>query len=604
MQSHSRRTPAPAPRHDALIGFLLVALYAAGAYILVLGPYQRFTGSVLPSGDPFTYTFGLFGLLDRARADPVTTIRAILIGHVNWYWLMNLPVAIFAPFLAKEPFSLALGNYIYIGLASYSLLRLGQRLGLGIGGAFAVSLVPWAFPVQYGFYEYSAIPVLGLDSAFMSAVTLMCARLALYALDMERRDHALWAGLAAGLAIWGRGNSIAVVGLVGLVPGLYLLRAAWISGSTRVRVNVVLLAAAALAMTAWFYGANWRPIATYYADHAKFVERHSWNLGQATRYLWNIPGFMILRRADSNAVLAISLATHAGVLLACLWAWWTRPGSPAARARRLLVFWGAFVYFATFFINVALWTDPHLTIQNSLLIWRPMIVGLTLIGVALVVALWGAIATAAGPKWAFVLMALGWTYGSYMHHQLTPREWAQGRPSPRDMERFAIAATDAVGGRPVSVLWYKSYNPTILRYYMAKNDRGDFNIYRGRHYDAIWSHVDYSEANRARVRIEFADHLANAAMLVVPEFLDDYRHPPEPYAYYRFKDEMAALLNAPDAPRLVVRYLLEDSPGVRLLVLQREADAGGAGAPMRMPWGNRAAMAGRPDYGPEAVRFR
>jgi hypothetical protein len=75
-----------------------------------------------------------------------------------------------------------------------------------------------------------------------------------------------------------------------------------------------------------------------------------------------------------------------------------------------------------------------------------------------------------------------------------------------------------------------------------------------------------------------------------------------PYAFYHFKQDWANWLNSPEAPRLRVRLILQESPRLRLLVLQREELAQGRGDPFRLPWGNRPPTF-TPDYSDAVIRF-
>ena len=139
-----------------------------------------------------------------------------------------------------------------------------------------------------------------------------------------------------------------------------------------------------------------------------------------------------------------------------------------------------------------------------------------------------------------------------------------------------------------------------MNYYRIENDLPPANFPSWQHRDAIWSMSDYSDEKRTRVleQVKFAFY---AALIVIPEFLDEYSTN-EYYAFYKFKDDWAAWLNSNEAPRLRVVMLLRESPDIRLLVLQREDEAKGQGDPFRLPYADEPDLP-PPNYSDEVISF-
>jgi hypothetical protein len=117
----------------------------------------------------------------------------------------------------------------------------------------------------------------------------------------------------------------------------------------------------------------------------------------------------------------------------------------------------------------------------------------------------------------------------------------------------------------------------------------------------MWSQADYSPENRERVVEAVKQNFLNAGMVIIGEYVDNYSSD-QPYALYRFRQDWAHWLNSPEAPHLRVRMILRESPGVRLLVLQREEIAHGRGDPFRSPWGIRPDPM-PPDYSDAVIRI-
>ena len=121
------------------------------------------------------------------------------------------------------------------------------------------------------------------------------------------------------------------------------------------------------------------------------------------------------------------------------------------------------------------------------------------------------------------------------------------------------------------------------------------------HRDAMWSMSDYSEEKRARVLEQVKFAFLQASLIVIPEFLDEYRAN-EYYAFYKFKNDWAAWLNSDEAPHFRVVMLLRESPDVRLLVIRRDELAKGQGDPLRLPYGDEPDTP-LPDYSDAVICF-
>jgi hypothetical protein len=190
---------------------------------------------------------------------------------------------------------------------------------------------------------------------------------------------------------------------------------------------------------------------------------------------------------------------------------------------------------------------------------------------------------------------------------MTPIALAIGRPKPNVVERFADGLDDFLQGKgTLAVLWYNNWNAPLLAYYRVKDDQGEARLYYGRHAADVWSMTVVPGEDRAAriagVVAGIQEAFREARAVIIPEFTDDYGEN-EPYALYRYHDDWAPWVNSPAAPRMRVVMILQESQTKRLLVLQREAVATGAGDPLRLPWGKRSAAAPGADYSAAVQRF-
>jgi len=565
--------------------------FAAVYYIINIKFYIEFLENVLPYGDPFTYTSGYFRLLDDAHSKYFVTIARIFYGDFSWYWLTNLYIAFLSPFLVKEPYSLSVINFVMYWIASLAYFQLGRTLGLSRGIAFLIGLIVWVFPINYGFSTYSSIPVLGLDSMFSGALFASSALSLTYALHPEKRINAALAGVFFGLAVWGRGNSLPVVGMISFIPVSYLIFNTWKSHDRNYYINLTVFVALAGLMTLSYYAANWAPLAQYYSHHMTLMTRETWSLDQAKVWIYNVPGFLYWREEGSLATITLTILNHLAVPLA-LWVGFFKTGfmNPfMQKGLRLLALTGAFIYLTTYIVNIIFFIDSSLTLYNVLLIFRPILCGTALLFVVLgVVAIEKKKITIR--RYMIVPILVGmWIYAVFFTIQQTPMEQGKERPSPDEVENFSIGFDDILKGERLSFLWYGYYNSQIINYYRRKNGEKDINLYnrdRGKNYYTLWSGLDYSEEVRLRVQKEIRAQFENASAIIIPEFLDHYvQH--QPYTLYKFREEIANYLNDPNSPRFVVLGYIEDQPGVRLMILRKLELAMGEGAPLTLPYGNK-----------------
>lgn len=585
------------------IGYAAITIFVLLFYVLTVGHYQSFVDHVLPTGDPFTYTVDWFRLIDAVNLDPLSTLIGIFDGHFGgWYRLMYLELAALSPILGKNPPLLCIVNLLTWGLAAAAYFRLGTTMKLGVGRAFVVALVPWIWPVDYGFEDYSSIQVLALDAAFTGALALALASSFVFAFNPRSPLSGIIAALSIGAAVWGRGNSAPIVAIVVGWPSLLAIWVAWKSGERRAKRNVALAALLALAFTFDFYLTYAGPLMEYYSVHAELATRHTWNFHDAVLWLKNIPGFMYWRSQDSWLTIGLSWVSHAVPLLAILAAW---RGNRIAADRRWaccqLAAAGALIYFVMYFANLAIWTDPLFSLTNSLYIWRPMLIGMSLSAIVLFLHFTDPLRIERDLRLVPLAGVTILLWGVVWNAVYTPWYLGYRRPQPGVVERFALAADQYFNDKePLSFLWYGNWNAPIVQYYRLKDDYPELPLFVDAHYFSIWSSADYSPENRAIALNEVKATFLHAGMVIIAEYLDDYAAGP-PYAFYHFKEDWADWLNSPDAPKLRVRMILKESPTVRLLVVQREELAHGRGDPFRLPWGNRPATP-PPDYSDAVVR--
>lgn len=594
-------SPIEAMKEDRYLGYMAIAIFVLLSYVLVIGPYIDFTNRVLPFGDPFTYTVGWFEKIQSSKLHYLHALFDIISGgDLRWYRLQDLLIAGFGPLLAKDPAVICIVNYFMWGIATAAIYRLGLYLHLTTGQALIVALVPWIWPTNYGFSDYHAIPVLALDSTFTAALLVAVGSVLVFAINPINTANAVIAALSIGVAIWGRGNSLPVVGLVICAPCLIAFLKARQDKDGRSWFNIALIAVVAGAMIIEYYYTYWAPLSEYYGVIPSILQGHTWTLKDALPYLKNIPGFMYWRHENSPWTMWLSWvsdAVPATAIVVCR----IRQRAGETRPLTYLAITGAVIYYGTFLANLALWNDPNISIFNALYIWRPMLIGLSLSVISLFIPCFcGGLRRIA--EWRFVpyFCAAFLAWGVLWTAILTPQRQT---PAPHTVEGFALTLDQMLGKNgKVAILWFENYNSPILNYYLLKDDLPPLNEYTGPYYGNFWSQTDYSPANGAMIAKGVEDAFRKATLVIIPEYMDLYRDI-QPYALYKFRTLLGAWLNSTQAPQMRVLMIVQDSPSVRFLVLQRAELAGAKGEPLHLPWGDRAA---RPDdhYSSAVIHFQ
>jgi len=573
-------------KDESVIAYLSIILVVTILFVVNIGIYARFLESFIPMGDPFTYTIGLFRLVDGDYGSIPETLQKIVSGAINWYWMVDIWTTLLSPILIKEPYLICLINYSMTGIATALFFQLGRVMGLGAVSAYIMAMLIWVFPINYTYITHSSVPVLALDAMFNAALLAAVSMALAYALYPQNTRYALFSGLFAGLAIWSRGNSIPVVLMVLAAPGLWLLYAVWYQKDKKAFLNLAIALSLLLAMAGWFYYANWTPLNFYYTHHYQFAARHSWNIDDAKKWLINMPGFFYYRHENSVLTVLLSLLNHVFVTTVFV-VFLVKRHCYDAHTRfifGLTATTGALIYWVTFAVNIVMFTDPIMKLYNVILIYRPMLIGIVVSASGLIFFLgrqgYPALKLKVIPYFSAALV-FGAIFFSY--YQIPHGEEIK-LPEPRTVEHMAsIIDRYAEGDEGIAFLWRGIVNSSLIQYYRRKNGLPDIKVFGQEHLHQILSPTRHDPENRAFIRAEIRRYFEQASLIVIPEYYDYYQLN-VPYALYQFRDLVAESLNDPASPRLVVRHVVLERPCIRLLFVQRQELARGRGHPMTLPY--------------------
>ncbi len=575
--------------NEGYIGYFLIAMNTFLLYLISIRYSYLYHESHVPRGDPFTYSMGFFMLLDQAHVYYWNVLISIFLMD-NWYWLINFMIALFSPILIKEPYSIAMVNFILFGLAGASIFRLSRCLNYTITKSFLLSLIPWIFPSNYGFHGPVALLQMQLDTAFLFAVVIAVSNTIIYAMDIGKTKNAFWAGISIGVAIWGRGNSLPYVMLSIAYPVIIIVKKLFAEKEGKRKRNLFnffIFFALILLSCGYFYIKNWSLLSSYYAAQTATVKQQTEiNFSGIRTYIRDIPG-RFWCYGESKGIRIATLLTHLLMLLSLYMTFRKRRIKEEGQEEilRVISITGATIFYGILLVTSLLF---NATAFYALHLFAIMLVGIIFSGFSL----FGILIKNNLPDKKYVLLPLASIliilYGSYFTKKQTPLDTDTAAATPREVEKFSRDIEGILQGRSLAILWYEMYSGAIINYYRVKNNLYPLgNLYYPDDYIKYLWVPPYSPENLKNIQTALRNTFERSDYIIIPEF-SDYYFKQEPYPLFQRSDDVVNYLNSPESPRFAVRMVLHDAGGIRLLLIQKEKDALRDGKPfelLKLPYG-------------------
>ncbi len=558
------------------IGYFAIVLSVLLLYIFSVKFSVLFHEARVPRGDPFSYSVGFFALLEQLRADFFHTLISIFTGR-NWYWLVNIILVSISPLLFKEPYSIALVNFVLFGFATSAIFRLAKYLDYNVVSAYLLAMILWVFPSNYGFQHPISLMQMQLDTAFLFVVIIAVANTLIYVLNVEKTLNAALAGVSIGFAVWGRGNSLPYVLICVIFPVLIIL---WKLSALRKQgqnkkalFNFYIFSLITAIMAGGFYIMNWKVLSGYYSVHSSVIKHQSGvNLSGIMIYLKDIPGKFF---RFQKPFLWFTVISHAVALLS-LCVTFLRNKKTTANNRtflKIISVTGVIIFYGVLVFNLTFFNDTNFYALHN---YALMLSGLVFCLFALLASFLERFNLKGGFRVneIIILTAISFcavSYGRYFIKKNTPLDFDLSAAIPREVEAFSCGVDKFLDGRSLAILWYEMYNGPIINYYRIKNNLPMISFYTNEFYTDLWL-PPYSPNNREKILNGIKKTLSEADFIIIPEFSDSY-YKYEPYPFYHCSDDLASYLNSPENPKFVVRWLLHEPGNIRLLLLQKEKDA-------------------------------
>ena len=441
-----------------LIYLLLLALFVASVFVISCLTAIEFEQIAVPAGDPFTYTVGFFNLMNEARLSFERYLHLLWLVispfGPNWYWILNFFAVLLSPIIPNESYMLASANFLLFYVASAFIFFFVKSQGSSNPVSLLCALTIWICPVNYGFSTYESIPVLGLDASFFALYTSALFATLIFLFSPHKTNFALIAALITGLAVWGRGNSIPTVGLAVAFPILWKFFELKPYRNLVLSSNAIVYVIVVGGLASYFYFSNFDSLSSYYQNHQTFFERHKWNLNDAQKWLLNIPGFLFWRAENSKLTICLSFFCHFFMLWILLRSFLAKSYSVSrVETARLLAATGTFIYFTQFFVNIFFFTDPLFSLQNVLLIYRPMVLGMAVSTIALILLEKHRPLFVFRPFGIVSFCGLLLVVSAFFTFQQTPWDRSKGYISPIAVEKFALDIKNRIGEGAFNILY-------------------------------------------------------------------------------------------------------------------------------------------------------
>lgn len=561
--------------NKGFLGYFAIAIAVLLLYVFSVKYSFLYHEAKVPRGDPFSYTVGFFSLIDGLHANFCRTFFSIFYGR-GWYWLINCLISILYPFIFKEPYSIALVNFVVFGFATASIFRLARYLSFNMSVAFLMSMLLWLFPSNYGFQHPISLMQMQLDTAFLFAVIMAVANLLIYAFSVEKTKNAFWAAVSIGFAVWGRGNSLPYISICVFFPMIIIVKKLLSIEEQKKKAlfNFAGFSLTIIILAGGFYVLNWKALSGYYGVHASVVKHQaSINFAGILGYLKDLPGGFYRYR---EPYWPFTIGSHLLVLLSLCGVTFVRNKNLTSDKKdflKIISVTGGIIFYGILFFNLVFFNDPNFAASHNFAL---MLAGLVFCGFSLSASFVGSFKFKSRFRVneivILVLICFCFMfYGRYFIKKHTPLDFDLSAANPREVEAFACGIDKFLAGRSLAVLWYEMYNGPIINYYRIKNNLPMISFYTNEFYTDLWL-PPYSPNNREKILNGIKKTLSEADFIIIPEFSDSY-YKYEPYPFYHCSDDLASYLNSPESPKFVVRWLLHEPGNIRLLLLQKEKDA-------------------------------
>jgi len=540
------------------------------------------------------FIFGLFfRFLDYIHQH--NYFQGIKAAFSSWYLLMYIFIAVLSPILVKAPFSLCLVNFAMYFLASVSVARLAYYLKADRNFVFISGLIPWFFPIIYGYTNFLSLPVLALDAIFLGALYVAVANTLVYFCNPKSFKNAVIAGLATGMAFLGRGNSFLAVGTISCIPVLYGIYSYILKnnkGNKREQYYFFIYLLLSLVIGGFYYVRFWDVIYGYYAPIANISTHYPWSLSASIAYFNNVPGMFFYYHADSPMTAIVGHIINIFLIYAAYKVFKNRDKLDSYKKNILLTLGtGLFIYLFTYLL-VCLFFSKLTTLSfiNNVTPSLPMLIGITLILLSYIMMMFKLYRPKIKLSFVIFISIFLLFYGHFMAKLHVPIQ-SMDRPTPATLQLVVKQLHTMADGGTINILWNQAYNMPIFEYYALQGNILGINAYAseaGPVYGKMWVPYMYSKQYTEVIKQVISLSLENARLTILPAKITSYKNSRTKdggtYGIYYFDQFIVDFLRT-RANHYMIRMVLWDSPMDPLLVIEQKKFAAKQGVLLSANYG-------------------
>ena len=525
--------------HNNILFSIFLFLFGFLMYLILLKYYIPITENIVPWGDPFTYEIGYYNLLNRiAEEGPnrgiIDDIKFIITA--NWYWLQKILLFIFSPILINEPYSLCIINYFIYTVASILFYFLLIETSISNSAARFISIIFWLYPINFHFKEYSALPMMGLDSTFLGSLYCLVFSYLTFLIRPNSKYYQISFSIFLCAAIVGRGNSITVIALMLFLPSLFFIYNMFEKRDYSPIKNFLIPSIFFISIISFYFYWQLNPILNYYSVFQGFLTK---DISLTLPYIKHVPGIFFIYPDTSEInlmvttdyrVLSASIVSHLVNIISLILVIKSKNHN-----YKLLVYTGLFIFYGTFLINLSLWMNPHITIYNAQLIWAPMRIGFTLSLTMILILTLNSFSFRVNNLLFIFLILTTFLMSNYIYKENMSEAFKnKSHYTPNQIRNIDKFIKSNSRPKSVLVLWFgPNLSPRILNYYSIKDKNELLDYYRGKYADDIWNQSNTTEEFKKKVKYEINSIFENVDLIVMNENSKNYVGS---YAWVRFRE--------------------------------------------------------------------
>ncbi len=556
----------------------------------------------LVTGDSFTYTLSLYGVIDKADNNYFRTLLSMATGgSPNLASLHAILVSFFSPILIKEPHSIVFVNFVILLIAIFFLRTLLIKANFSESIATVAPMIIWFLPFNYALGESSSMPIalhsMMPDPLFLWMMCIASVAAVLYLSWPESTVYAYSSAATLGLACWARGNSFAYIAPVMFAILVVILsKVITQKNIKRTLTNLVAWTLITAGLLAFFYFPHYQRIYSYYS-HTHAVNIDVATLDSIVRGAgWisrNLPGAFFTRETDSLATSVISYGAHIYFMIILFYTFFRRITTESQLVINMSVYFSSFYYLSCMTMG-SISLGPIYSTQSFHVLhpFAPPLLAVIITIVIITASILKKMRYDDYPHKHHVmtilyLIAIAYSYSIthfYTFKGVTKNNITESTVYGIDYRNLSSSFMDATRGKSVAFLWYNVISLPGIEYYNQQLSRHDP---RKTLPSFILSEVNFAFAaavdpikhlSREKFQENCRKLLFDSDFLVVPENVDYYKTSnlwPCPIKVYHA--DLAALFNAHDSPNYIVRAVFLEPMGQRILLLEKVSDPSLAG---------------------------